>query len=127
MKKSKIVLIISLFIISFTSFSQTQTTSKATYGTEKSDLYDYFELFFKEEINVTSFKRSIFRVGIDEEGNVFKVEAVKHALEPEMATKIIEKIYDMKWNSKLNPGPVSSVLHLVFTVNKEAQLTIEIY
>ena len=127
MKIKKIATLLSFVMACISGFSQVEPeVIPANYGNDKMAIFNYFEPFFKEELQLTSFKRSVFKIGIDEQGNIVKVAAINHPLSSANEEKIINKIYAMKWNPKLNPDPVSCVLHLVLTVDADGNLTVEI-
>jgi len=127
MTKFKLLSMIVVMMATVSGFSQENPIlTKARFGTEKQDLYNYFQPFFKQDVPLDVFKRFIFKVGITDQGEVNRVEAVNHPAGEIIEQKIAGKINEMTWFPKTNPEPVSCELYLIFVHDHEGKLTIEI-
>ncbi len=126
MKQSKVITLLFSIILGFSGLSQTNI-SKAKYGEGQISIYNYFFNFFTEEIKSETYKRSIFRLGIDEHGGIKLLEVINHPFDEAVEQKIVDKVKHMKWQPKMNPNPIASTVYLVLIIDANGNLKIETY
>ena len=105
--------------------TQSQTNyARPIYGSHKADLYQYFEPIISE-FNISTFKRAIFRIGIDENGKVVGALPVNHALSSEHETELTAHMMKMEWTPMQKNGPVGCELYLIFKIDETGTFTIQ--